>query len=194
LCTKALSSTAVSREKVTTPTSEGCVYQRSEQVPKTETTYSDEELGLNPGWDEPNGNPLDPNIRRELKQARIDRLELKTATAELSTYRRLASFATAGVPQDKRGQAFAKLYDGSDDPEEVKAAFEELFGAPEGAGTGASTEADQRIVDATNAGNSQGTPGTRDFGEALKGAKTMEEWREVMRNAPPEAKVRLPVD
>ena len=87
-------------------------------MPKTETTYSDEELGLSPGWDE----QLDPNIRRELKQARIDRFQLRELEREVTGYRRTAGFATAGIPQDEKGQAFSKIYEGSEDPAEVREA------------------------------------------------------------------------
>ena len=168
-------------------------------MPKTEVTYTDEELGLSEGWDE----QLDPNIRRELKQARIDRVELKAATAELNTYRRVASFATAGVPQDAKGKAFAKVYEGSDDPTEVKTAYEELFGPITASGStdaSSDTSAEQRIANATSAGTSQGTPGTKDFGEALREAKTTKEVLELIRHAPEGARspdgyrMRLPDD
>lgn len=160
-------------------------------MPKTETIYTDDELGLSQGWDD----QLDPNIRRELRQARIDRHELAELRAEVGGLRRVQSLASAGVPNDKRGEAFARIYDGSEDATEIRSAYEELFGQIEApSGNEADTDAERRIVDATNAGTSQGGPGTRDFGEALKNAKTMDEWREVMRNAPPEAKIRLPED
>jgi hypothetical protein len=168
-------------------------------MPKTEVTYTDEELGLSEGWDE----QLDTNIRRELKQARIDRLELKSANAELSTYRRVASFSTAGVPSDVKGQAFAKVYEGSDDPAEVKAAYEALFGPITEAGNDdakSDTAADKRIADATSAGTSQGLPGTKDFADALKEAKTTKEVLDLIKNAPEGARspdgyrMRLPDD
>ena len=161
-------------------------------MPKTETIYTDEELGLNPGWDE----QLDPNIRRELKEGRIVRLQNKELAEKVARYERTESFASAGVPQDKRGQAFARIYEGSTDPAEVKGAYEELFGPlPEGAGdsgAGAPTDAERRIADAGSAGSSQGTPGTIDLGDAIKAAKTEAEVLEIIRRAPPEAHIHLP--
>src|ERR1017187_2862519 len=93
-------------------------------MPRTETTYSDEELGLSPGWDE----QLDPNIRRELREGRIVRSELRAATEELGAFRRTQALATAGIPQDAKGLAFAKVYAGSDDPTEARTEYEKLFG------------------------------------------------------------------
>ncbi len=165
-------------------------------MPRTETIYEDDELGLQPGWDE----HLDPNIRRELRQSRIvarerdaERTAREAAERELTLYR-------AGIPGDARGQAFAKVYDGdSTNPDAIKAAYEELFG-PVQAGSGApagaaSTAADQRIADAAGAGaGTAGTPGTVDLAEAIRGAKTTAEVLEIVKNAPPEAGLRLPED
>jgi len=162
-------------------------------VPKTETIYTDEELGLQPGWDE----QLDPNIRRELKQARIDRYELKELKAEVLGFRRTQGLATAGIPQDEKGQAFAKIYEGSDDPTEVRAAFEKLFGPlPTGtsAEAGAELDAEGRIAAAGAAGASTGTPGTIDIGEAIKAAKTSAEVLEIIRTAGAKAGMSLPAE
>jgi hypothetical protein len=163
-------------------------------VPKTETIYSDEELGLQPGWDE----QLDPNIRRELKQARIDRYQLKELEKEVSGYRRLSGFATAGIPQDEKGQAFAKIYEGSDDPAEIREGYQKLFGPLEGGGTGGSAgaelDAEGRIAAAGSAGASQGTPGTIDIGDAIKNAKTNAEVLEIIRTNGRAAGLSLPAD
>jgi len=163
-------------------------------VPRTETIYEDEELGLSPGWDE----QLDPNIRRELKDSRIARLQLKEAQAELAVFRRNSALATVGIPQDKRGQAFAKVYDGSDDPAEVTQAWEALFG-PLDAGSGdegstASLTAEERIAAAGSAGANQGTPGTQDIGDAIKAAKTNAEVMEIIRTHGRAAGLSLPAD
>ena len=162
-------------------------------MPKTETTYSDEELGLSPGWDE----QLDPNIRRELKQARIDRFQLRELEREVTGYRRTAGFATAGIPQDDKGQAFSKIYEGSEDPAEVREAYEKLFGplqAPTGGTAGAELDAETRIAAAGSAGASQGVPGTIDIGEAIKGAKTNAEVLEIIRQHGHAAGLSLPAD
>lgn len=152
--------------------------------------YDDDELGLEPGWDE----GLDPNIRRELKQARVARKELDEARTQLATYEKERVLSRAGIPQDKRGDLFARTYEGpTDDPGAVKAAWEELFG-PVGEPAGDPAAGDKRIADAAAAGTSQGTPGTVDLADAIRAAKTNEEVLEIVRNAPPEAKIRLPED
>ena len=176
---------------VTTPTSVGRVYQRSEQVPKTETTYTDDELGLAEGWDE----QLDPNIKEMRRHAKVTERENKDLRAQLALRTRLDSFQAAGVPNDAKGKAFAKLYEGSDDPAEVQASYEELFGptqAATGESAGASTDADQRIAAATGAGTSQGTPGTVDLADAIRNAPTVKDALAIIAAAPPEAHIQLP--
>lgn len=164
-------------------------------MPKTETTYTDEELNLAPGW----GDTLDPNIRKELRQSRVLQAELRTAQAELATERRQNVLTAAGVPSDVRGKAFARLYEGPlDDPAAVKAEYEALFGAAasgesQGAG-GANTAGEKRIADAGAAGASSQAPGTVDLADAIRNAKDTKEVLEIIRNAPPEAGIRLPED
>jgi len=162
-------------------------------VPRTETIYEDDELGLSPGWDE----QLDPNIRRELRESRITRLQLKEANDELAVFRRTQALATAGIPQDKRGQAFAQVYNGSDDPAEVRQEFEGLFGpldAGTGGDAGAGTDAEGRIAAAGSAGASLGTPGTIDIGDAIKAAKTNAEVLEIIRTHGRQAGLSMPAD
>jgi hypothetical protein len=175
-------------------------------VPKTVTTYDDAELGLSPGWAE----HLDPNIREELKQGRINRLEAAAALARAEAAERELTLYRAGIPAgDKRGQVFAEYYKGSGDPAEIKAEFEELFGPLDGGavggdagagGTGSQgagttgAAADKRIATAGAGGGAPQTPGTTDLRDALRNAKTTEEVKEIIRNAPPEAGIKLPDD
>ena len=162
-------------------------------MPKTETIYSDDELGLSPGWDE----QLDPNIRKELREGRIVRSQLKAATEELGVFHRTQALATAGIPQDKRGQVFASTYNGSDDPTEVRAAWDELFGplpVETGGTAGAELDAEGRIAAAGSAGANQGTPGTIDIGEAIKAAKTNAEVLEIIRIGGRAAGLSLPAE
>ena len=172
-------------------------------MPKTVTTYDDAELGLAPGWAE----HLDPNIREELKQGRINRLEAKAALDRAEAAERELNLYRAGIPAgDKRGQVFAETYKGSNDPAEVKAAFEELFGPLDAAGgdagaggagsqgAGDAAAADKRIAAAGAGGGAPQTPGTTDLRDALRNAKTTEEVKEIIRHAPPEAGIKLPDD
>lgn len=167
------------------------------------TAYTDEELGLTPGWDE----HLDPNIRKEIRAARQTSKELEAAQAKIATYERERVLSRAGIPQDKKGDAFAQLYTGdTSDPAVVKAAYEELFGPLNDAtgtagGTGTPDPNDpdpaatqRRIAEANAAGTGAGTAGTVSLEDAIKGAKTTAEVLEIIRHAPPEAGIRLPED
>lgn len=150
--------------------------------------YSDDELGLSPGWD----NDLDPNIRRELRQARVNRREAESLKAEVETLRRERVLSRAGIPSDRRGELFARTYEGSlEDPEAVKSAYEDLFG-PIGAGAGAPqgdpAAVDRRIAEAGAAGDGQGIPGSVDFADAIRAAKGVDEVKELIRHAPDSAR------
>ena len=155
--------------------------------------YDDDELGLHPGWDE----GLDPNIRKELRQARVIQRENADLKGKVETYERERVLTRAGIPSDKRGELFARTYEGAlDDPEAVKAAYEELFGSAGAAPAGDPDPAagDRRVAAAGAAGDSQGTPGTVDLADAIKGAKTVAEVKAIIAAAPPEAGIRLAED
>lgn len=162
-----------------------------------ELVYSDDELGLQPGWD----NGLDPNIRQDLRSGKLARRQLKKAQKEVETLKRERAFTQAGIPADERGTAFAKVYEGdSADPAVVKAAFEGLFG-PIGQIQEPTTAGDQRIQAATASGVDAPQGGSVDLADAIKGAKTQEEVLEIIRNAPPvdsslygRIQLRLPED
>lgn len=174
-------------------------------MPKNVTTYEDDELGLQTGWDE----HLDPNIRKEIRKGRINAVEATQATERAEAAERELTLYRAGIPAgDKRGQVFAETYKGSQDPAEIKASFEELFGpldagaggdagvggaGSQGAGTNGAA-ADKRIATAGAGGGTPQTPGTTDLRDALRNAKTTEEVKEIIRNAPPEAGIQLPQD
>jgi hypothetical protein len=162
-----------------------------------ELTYSDQELGLEPGWDtDEQGQPLGKHIREALRSSRIIQKQAAEARAEAEAAKRELAFYRAGVPQDARGQFFARAYDGPDDAESVKAAFEALWPTGNG-GTNSNegsdgTETAQRIAEAGSAG----TPGggsTVDFADALRAARgDNAKIRELIANAPPEARIKLP--
>jgi hypothetical protein len=153
-----------------------------------ELVYSDAELGLSPGWDE----NLDPNIRRELRSARQTAKHNEELSAELATYKRKDVLSRAGIPQDNRGDAFAKLYEGPvDDAEKVKAAYEELFGkveAPAAGGTEPlpgedSAATARRIAEANANGTNAGASGPVDLADAIRAAKTPEEVKNIIAAA-----------
>jgi len=134
-----------------------------------ELVWTDAELGLQPGWDE----KLDPNIRRELREARILKRENAELAERLSGLERRDAYRRAGIPDDKRGDAFAAI--AKSDPNDtaaLKAEFEELFGVTSGdAGAGQQLteeelEAQRRIAEA--GGTQTGTPGQVEFEAALR--------------------------
>lgn len=161
-------------------------------MPETVTTYTDEELNLSPGWDKDpdSGHDLSPAIRRELRQARILRVERDAAVKRAEESERLIGFAGAGVPQDERGKFFAKAYEGPSDAVAVKAAWDALFPTGSG-GTDADTSAAQRIADA-GGGDAGGAGQPIEFGEALRAAGgDVRKIKELLAQAPADAGVRL---
>lgn len=150
------------------------------------TAYDDDELGLVPGWDE----HLDPNLRKEIRKARITEREadeLRSANDRLEAENLIYR---SGIPAGTKADVVARTFEGDrKDATAVKAYYEELFGPveggdPQGAGTvGDPAAADQRIANATGAGSSTGTPGTVDLGEAIRGAKDANEVREILAKA-----------
>jgi len=163
------------------------------------TTYSDDELGLEPGWDtDEQGQPLGKHIREALRSSRIIARQADEARAEAAQARRELALLKAGVPNDPRGEFFSKAYEGPDDPEAVKAAFEALWPSQQSgaAGEGAEgdgTEAAQRIAEAGSGGTPTGTAGTVEFADALRAARgDNAKIRELIANAPEGARIRLP--
>ncbi len=146
------------------------------------TAYDDDELGLHPGWDE----HLDPNIRKEIRAAKVTERENADLRDRLASLERERLLTRAGIPADKRGEAFAKLYEGdASDPEQVKSEFESLFGP---VATGESDEGDpaagdRRVAAAGAAGSSEGTPGSMDLADAIRNAKDANEVKALVAQA-----------
>lgn len=76
--------------------------------------------------------PLDPNIRKQLREAEKARKELEAVRAELERERREVQFSRAGIPETGVGALFRKAYDGSADAEAIRKAAEEygIINAP----------------------------------------------------------------
>ena len=68
---------------------------------------------------------LDPNIRKQLRQAKKAQQERDNAIAELESYKRDLAFTKLGIPEDGVGRLFRKAYDGDTSPEAVLAAAQE---------------------------------------------------------------------
>jgi hypothetical protein len=117
----------------------------------------------------------------------VTRRELETAQTRLADLERERVLTRAGIPADKRGELFARTYEGSlEDPGAVKAAYEDLFG-PIGAGHQSQDDpaaGERRIAEAGAAAGEGGNPGSVDFADAIRAAKSVEEVKELIRNAP----------
>ena len=68
---------------------------------------------------------LDPNIRKQLKEAKKARRELEEARAELEAQKRELQFTRAGIADSGLGSLFRKAYDGPADADSIRKAAEE---------------------------------------------------------------------
>lgn len=75
--------------------------------------------------DEQDSEALDPNIRRQLKEAKKARRELEEARAELEAQKRELQFTRAGIADSGLGSLFRKAYDGPADADSIRKAAEE---------------------------------------------------------------------
>jgi hypothetical protein len=69
--------------------------------------------------------PLDPNIRKQLREAEKARKELEAVRAELERERAEVQMSRAGIPESGIGALFRKAYDGPADAEAIRRAAEE---------------------------------------------------------------------
>lgn len=165
-------------------------------MPETVTVYSDEELGLQEGWElnPEDGQPLSPAIRRELRAARVLRLERDSAVQKAEAAERKYALAASGIPQDERGRFFIEHYDGPSDPAAAKAQFDALFGTDgtaDGDGS-ANTDGQQRIAEAGVGETGNAVSALEQFQSDLKAARgDKAKLRALLMNAPPEAGIRL---
>ena len=123
--------------------------------------------------------PLDPNIRKQLREAEKARKELDGLKAELETQKREVQFSKAGIPDSGFGSLFRKAYDGETSQEAIRAAAEE-YGilkseSTEDTSSNAELDALRRTQGAT-VGNSGAMPDPQQmYLEALASASTPEE-------------------
>ena len=69
--------------------------------------------------------PLDPNIRKQLREAEKARKELEAARAELEAQRREVMYAKAGIPETGVGALFRRADDGEMTVESIRRRAEE---------------------------------------------------------------------
>ena len=123
--------------------------------------------------------PLDPNIRKQLREAEKARKELDGLKAELETQKREVQFSKAGIPDSGIGSLFRKAYDGETSQEANRAAAEEYgilkSASTEDTSSNAELDALRRTQGAT-VGNSGAMPDPQQmYLEALASASTPEE-------------------
>ena len=131
---------------------------------------------------------LDPKIRKQLKdQAKA----LKKANEKLEAQERQLAFARAGIPDDEKGAAVAKIYGGELESTKIRAFYENLFGELGVEDDGLGTQ--QRIADSGKGGGTVSAPGAVAFEDALLAARgDNAKVLELIANAPDGAGIKLP--
>jgi len=74
---------------------------------------------------ETNSQPLDPNIRRQLREGDKARKELEAAKAELEKQKLEFQFTKAGIPETGAGALLRKAYDGEASVDAIRKMAEE---------------------------------------------------------------------
>jgi hypothetical protein len=69
--------------------------------------------------------PLDPNIRKQLREAEKTRKELEALRGELARQQAEVQFTKAGIPDSGIGALFRKAYDGEANADAIRAAAQE---------------------------------------------------------------------
>ena len=133
---------------------------------------------------EQQAQPLDPNIRKQLREAEKARKELDTLRLELETQKRETLLAKAGIPDSPLGNLFKDAYKGEADLEAIRQKAREygILDAPrqEEPSNDLELEALRRAQGAT-IGSVGATPDPQqEYFAALAGASSVEE---VMRIA-----------
>jgi hypothetical protein len=93
---------------------------------------------------QPGGEPLDENIRRELRQARDTKRELEETQARLAVMEKDTAFTKAGLPEDGPAALLRQTYTGPLDPEAIKAEAAKYGITPSG-GAPAGGEYDEEL-------------------------------------------------
>ena len=129
--------------------------------------------------------PLDPNIRKQLREAEKARKELDTLRLELETQKRETLLAKAGIPDSPLGNLFKDAYKGEADLEAIRQKAREygILDAPrqEEPSNDLELEALRRAQGAT-IGSVGATPDPQqEYYAALAGASSVEEVMAIAR-------------
>lgn len=138
--------------------------------------------------DETENQPLDPNIRKQLREAEKIRKEAEALRAELENQKREIEFTKAGVPDSTMANYFKKGYDGPADAESIRQAAIEAgliqqAQAPQEPSYEAELEAQRRAQGAT-IGTTGATPDKdQEYFAALAAATSPEEVMKVVNGS-----------
>ena len=140
--------------------------------------------------------PLDPNIRKALKQSEANAKAATEARAEVESMKREIAFTKAGIPEDGVGGYFRKGYEGDISPDAIKAEAEKagILQAPPAQVPNEELEQLRAVHSASATSPSSGTPNPATYQSWLNevaGATTEAQVMALVRNAPPEAGVQF---
>ena len=142
------------------------------------------------GYETESGNqPLDPNIRKQLRETEKVRKELEEVRAELEAEKREINFAKAGIPDSPMANYFRKGYDGPADAESIRQAAMEA-GLLQSATFAPAPEpsfdeelAAQRRANGATVGSSGLTPDAgQEYMTAIQNAKSIDEIMQVVNS------------
>lgn len=123
--------------------------------------------------------PLDPNIRKQLREAEKLRKEAAALKAELEQNKREVQFTKAGIPETGLGKLFRDAYNGEADADAIRKSAEEygILQAPASFDGASDAELDAlRRTQGATVGSSGATPDAeQEYIAALADAKTPED-------------------
>ena len=134
--------------------------------------------------DEPQ-QALDPNIRKQLREAEKTRKELDSLRAELNAEKREVQFTKAGIPDSGIGELFRKAYDGEANAEAIRSAAEQygILQSPAPATSSGDSELEAlRRAQGATIGTSGALPDPgQEFLSKVKSASSADEVLELVR-------------
>ena len=137
--------------------------------------------------DETPTEPLDANIRKQLREAEKTRKEMEILRAEIAAEKREVQFAKAGIPETGVGSLFRKAYDGEATAEAIRNAAQEygILEAPAPATASGDSELDAlRRAQGATIGTTGALPDPgQKFLADIQGATSPEQILELVKQA-----------
>lgn len=132
--------------------------------------------------------PLDPNIRKQLREAEKARKELEALRGELEAQKREVEFTKAGIPDSGVGQLFRKAYDGEANLEAIRQAAEQYGIIQSGQSESSSIDAElaaQRRAQGATIGTTGAMPDPQqEYLAALAAAERPEDVMRIIESGP----------